>query len=135
MNPVELLKVWIAALQRVDIDAVMDCYADDAVNFQVAAGDPAIGVEQIRVDFEGFFTAFPDLYANVENVIGDGDWAAWEWLGGGTWTGEFLGHQPTGKSYELRGCGFFRFSGGKIVFQRGYWDKHTWFSQIGLPIE
>jgi len=23
---------------------------------------------------------------------------------------------------------------GKIKFQRGYWDKATWFGQLGLPI-
>ena len=134
-DPKEILRIWIDALQRLDIDALMGCYADDAVNFQVAAGEPAVGKELIRVDFEAFFAAFPDLYANVENLIGEGDWAAWEWLGGGTWTGEFLGNEATGKSYELRGCGFFHFRDGKIIYQRGYWDKHTWFSQIGLPIE
>jgi predicted ester cyclase len=67
--------------------------------------------------------------------MADGDWAAWEWLGGGTFLGEFYGNQPTGKSFEIRGCGFFNFRDGKIVFQRGYWDKLSWFLQIGLPIE
>jgi len=23
---------------------------------------------------------------------------------------------------------------GKIKFQRGYWDKATWFGQLGLPL-
>jgi limonene-1,2-epoxide hydrolase len=35
----------------------------------------------------------------------------------------------------LRGCGFFQIENGKIIFQRGYWDKATWFGQVGLPIE
>lgn len=132
MNSKELLKKWIDAFQRCDVDALVDCYAPDAVNFQVAAGEPAVGIEQIRKDFEQFHRAFPDSYSDVENLIGDGDWAAWEWNGGGTFTGEFLGTAPTGKSFKLRGCGFFQFKDGKIVFQRGYWDKDTWFSQIGL---
>jgi predicted ester cyclase len=67
--------------------------------------------------------------------MSDGDWAAWEWIGGGTFKGKFYGNQPTGKSFEIRGCGFFQFKDDKIILQRGYWDKFAWFSQIGLKIE
>lgn len=135
MTSVELLKSWIDAFQACDVVRVVACYADDAVNFQIAAGEPAIGREQIKADTADFFKAFPDAWSRVENLIGDGDWAAWEWIGGGTFLGEFAGYKPTGKSFEIRGCGFFRFRDGLIIYQRGYWDKHSWFSQIGIPIE
>ncbi len=131
----ELIRKWINAFVRKDLEAVMDRYADDATNFQVAAGEPAVGKEQIRKDTAEFFRGFPDSYSNVENIVADADWAAWEWDGGGTFSGEFYGASPTGKSYKLRGCGFFQFKDGKIIYQRGYWDKLTWFKQIGLPIE
>lgn len=135
MNSVDLLRKWIEAFQRCDSAGVAECYADDAVNFQVATGQPDVGIDAIRAGNDMFFAAFPDAWSRVENLIGDGDWAAWEWIGGGTWTGEFAGFKPTGKSFELRGCGFFNFRDGKIVLQRGYWDKQSWFSQIGMPIE
>jgi steroid delta-isomerase-like uncharacterized protein len=131
----ELLYKWIDAFERKDLAAVTDCYAEDAVNFQIATGEPAVGREQIRRDAMEFFKGFPDAWARVENIIADKDRAAWEWFGGGTFTGEFYGSQPTGKSFELRGCGFFQFKNDRIIFQRGYWDKLTWFAQIGLPIE
>lgn len=134
MSPKELLQKWIDAFQRCDVEAVVECYAENAVNFQVAAGEPAVGKEQIRYDTTEFFKAFPDAWSRVENLMSDGDWAAWEWIGGGTFTGEFYGAKPTGKSFEIRGCGFFQFADGKIIFQRGYWDKLSWFSQIGLEI-
>ncbi|HQU93838.1 MAG TPA: ester cyclase [Pyrinomonadaceae bacterium] len=135
MEPKQLLQNWIDAFQRWDLDAVVACYAEDAVNFQVAAGEPAVGIEQIRRDTAEFFQGFPDAWSRVDNLMSDGDWAAWEWLGGGTFTGEFYGNEPTGKSFEIRGCGFFNISNGKIVYQRGYWDKLSWFKQVGLPIE
>jgi steroid delta-isomerase-like uncharacterized protein len=135
MEPKQLLQNWIDAFQRWDLDAVVACYAEDAVNFQVAAGEPAVGIEQIRKDTAEFFQGFPDAWSRVDNLMSDGDWAAWEWLGGGTFTGEFYGNEPTGKSFEIRGCGFFNISNGKIVYQRGYWDKLSWFKQVGLPIE
>lgn len=130
-----LLKNWIGAFQACDIERVVACYAEDAVNFQVSAGEPAVGIQQIRKDTAEFFRGFPDAWSRVENLIEAGDKAAWEWIGGGTFTGEFYGNAPTGKSFEIRGCGFFTFRDGKIVFQRGYWDKLSWFSQVGLPIE
>lgn len=133
-NTKMLLQSWIGAFQDRDAERVAACYAANAVNFQVAdGGAPIVGAEQIRKDAEEFFRAFPDAWSRVENILADGDWAAWEWVGGGTFSGEFYGHRPTGKSFEIRGCGFFHFdANGKIVYQRGYWDKLSWFSQIGL---
>ena len=130
-----LLQNWIDAFQRCDLEAVVACYAEDAVNFQIAAGEPSVGIEQIKFDTTEFFRGFPDAWSRVENLMGDGDWAAWEWVGGGTFTGEFYGNRPTGKTFEIRGCGFFNFRDGKIIYQRGYWDKLSWFKQVGLPIE
>ncbi len=135
MRPKELLQNWIDAFQRRDLEAVVACYAETAVNFQIAAGEPAIGKERIRQDTAEFFKAFPDAWSRVENIISDEDSAAWEWIGGGTFTGEFYGDEPTGKSFEIRGCGFFQFENDKIILQRGYWDKISWFSQIGLEIK
>ena len=135
MNSKELLTQWIDAFQACDVARVVECYADDAVNFQVAAGEPSVGKTQIEKDTAEFFRGFPDAWSRVENLIGDGNWAAWEWIGGGTFTGEFSGNQPTGRSFEIRGCGFFNFRDGGIVLQRGYWDRLSWFKQVGLPIE
>jgi predicted ester cyclase len=56
-----------------------------------------------------------------------------EWFGGGTWRGEFAGMAPNGRTFTLRGCGFFYVT-GKIGFQRGYFDKATWFAQLGIPL-
>lgn len=135
MRSTELLQQWIDAFQACDVERVAACYADDAVNFQVATGQPAVGREQIAADTAAFFSAFPDAWSRVENLIGDGDRAAWEWIGGGTFLGKLGDIEPTGKSFEIRGCGFFTFRDGLIILQRGYWDKHSWFSQIGVPVE
>jgi hypothetical protein len=54
---------------------------------------------------QGFASA--NMVCVVENIFEDGEWAILEWK------------DPLG----LRGCGFFHVLNGKIVFQRGYWDK------------
>lgn len=134
MTSKDLLENWISAFQARDTERVVACYAENAVNFQVAAGEPSYGKDQIRRDTAAFFIAFPDAWSKVENLLGDGDWAAWEWIGGGTFLSEFGETEPTGKSFEIRGCGFFQFHNGLIIYQRGYWDKLSWFSQVGIPI-
>jgi steroid delta-isomerase-like uncharacterized protein len=127
------MRLWEEAWTRHDAAALASLYREDAVNHQVAAGAPAVGRAAILADLGAFFAAFPDSYTRVETLLVDGDRAAVEWSGGGTWLGEFLGRRPNGKAFALRGCGFFVISDGLIAFQRGYWDKATWFGQLGIP--
>ncbi|MBM0742917.1 ester cyclase [Phormidium sp. CLA17] len=74
-------------------------------------------------------------YTHIENLFEDEEWAILEWSGGGTFVGDRAALDPVGKPYTLRGCGFFHITDGKIRFQRGYWDKLTWFKQVGVPID
>ena len=127
-SPKEVLKKWAEAMNTHDVETLVSVYHDDAINLQVAIGQPLVGKEAIRKDFAEFFGNIPDTFTKVENLFEDGEWAIIEWSGGGTF-------KPTGRKFTLRGCGFFQIVNGKIKFQRGYWDKHTWFSQVGLPVE
>jgi steroid delta-isomerase-like uncharacterized protein len=127
-TPKQVLTEWVAAFNRRDAAAVANLYHENATSLQVAIGTPLNGKTEIFADAEAFFRAFPDTYTHVENLFEDGEWAVLEWSGGGTFRGPAAGHQPNGKSFKLRGCGFFQVIDGKILFQRGYWDKATWFS-------
>lgn len=133
-TPKEVLTIWVDALNARNADEAAALYHDDAINIQVAADAPLHGKQAILENFIEFFQAFPDNYTYVENLFADGEWAIIEWRGGGTFLGEFAGIPPTGKKYTLRGCGFFHITNGKIRFQRGYWDKLTWFEQIGIAV-
>jgi steroid delta-isomerase-like uncharacterized protein len=129
MSPREVVLAWVDAFNRQDADTAAALYHDDAVNVQVAAGEPTIGKQAMRDGFAYFFRAFPDNYTKPINLFVDGEWAILEWEGGGTWRGEFAGQQGNGRSFHIQGCGFFHIVGGKIKFQRGYWDKASWFGQ------
>jgi hypothetical protein len=69
--------------------------------------------------------------SEIEKTFEDGEWVIIEWRFGGTMRGEFARHAPTGHSFTLHGCEFFHVTDGKIRFQRGYWDRATWFKQLG----
>ncbi len=133
-SPREVVLAWVEAFNRRDADAASALYHEDAVNLQVAAGEPTVGRQAMRDVFAYFFRAFPDNYTVPVNLFEDGEWAILEWTGGGKWRGEFAGQPGNGRAFEIRGCGFFQVVAGKIKFQRGYWDKVSWFSQLGLPV-
>lgn len=134
MSPREVVLAWVEAFNQRDADAAAALYHDDAVNLQVAEGEPTVGRQAMREVFAYFFRAFPNNYTRPVNLFEDGEWAILEWEGGGTWQGEFAGQPPNGRPFHLQGCGFFHVVGGKIRFQRGYWDKVSWFSQLGIPL-
>jgi len=115
-SPRDLVRRWVEAFNREDVDALASMYAADAVNHQVAES-PVEGREAIRrMLAEGFAAA--RMVCVVENLFEDGEWAILEW------------RDPLG----LRGCGFFHVVDGKIAFQRGYWDKLTFLRVQGLPL-
>jgi limonene-1,2-epoxide hydrolase len=116
MEPRQLVQTWVDAFNRADADALAAFYADNAVNHQVAES-PVHGRAAIREMFAVGF-ASTKMVCIVENIFEDGEWAILEW------------RDPLG----LRGCGFFHVVGGKIVFQRGYWDKLSFLRAHGLPL-
>lgn len=134
-SPREVVLAWVEAFNNQDAVAAADLYHEDAINLQVAAGVPTIGRQAMLDGFAYFFHAFPDNVTQPINLFADGEWAILEWEGGGTWLGEFAGKPPNGRSFRIQGCGFFQVIGGKIKFQRGYWDKVSWFRQLGIDIE
>ena len=133
-TPREAVQDWVTAYNRRDAYAAAELYHEDATNLQVALGDPTVGKQAMLDELLSFFHAFPDNFTHIENLFEDGQWAMLEWFGGGTWRGEFGGMTPNGRSFTLRGCGFFHVPDGKILYQRGYFDKASWFGQLGIPL-
>lgn len=116
MRPKDVVARWVEAFNRADAEALASLYHEDAVNHQVAE-EPVAGRAAIRDMFAREFGR-ARMVCLVENLLEDGEWAILEW------------RDPLG----LRGCGFFRVRGGRILFQRGYWDKLSFLRAHGLPL-
>lgn len=132
-GPREVVRAWTEAFNRQDPAALGALYADDAVNHQVPE-PPVVGRVAITRMFREAFQAIPDMGFEVVNLIVAGEWAALEWSGWGTHLGPLGSAPPSGRRYALQGCGFFQVRDGKIVRQRGYWDRATLTNQLGLPL-
>jgi limonene-1,2-epoxide hydrolase len=116
MRPQEIVKAWVEAFNRADVEALANFYSEAAINHQVAE-EPVEGRQAIREMFRAGFAA-ANMVCIPEHIFEDGEWAILEW------------RDPKG----LRGCGFFHILDDKIVFQRGYWDKLTFLRLYGLPL-
>jgi ketosteroid isomerase-like protein len=116
MRPKELVRAWVEAFNSADADRLAAFYAEDATNHQVAES-PVVGRTAIHAMFAREFAA-AEMVCIPENIFEDGEWAILEW------------RDPKG----LRGCGFFHVRDGKILFQRGYWDKLSFLRLHNLPL-
>ena len=117
MTPKQTLTKFVELFNKADAEALAELYEENAVNHQVA-NKPVIGKQAIYNMFKKEFST-AKMVCIVDNMFEDGEWAIMEWK------------DPKG----LRGCGFFNIVNGKIIFQRGYWDKLSFLKQEGLPIE
>ena len=113
MRPRDVVRAWVEAFNRADVDALCAFYHSNAINHQVAES-PVEGREAIRAMFTAGFAA-ARMVCIPENLFEDGEWAMLEW------------RDPEG----LRGCGFFHIVDGRIAFQRGYWDKLSFLKLHG----
>ena len=116
MKPKEVVIKWVKCFNDLNADTLAELYENNAVNHQVNTA-PIEGKEAIRQMFMNEF-AQAKMVCIVENIFEDGEWAILEWK------------DPLG----LRGCGFFHVINGKIIFQRGYWDKLSFLRLHHLPL-
>lgn len=131
-TPRDIARQWAAAYNRHDAQAAAALYDAQVKNFQLPWGKIVEGHEAMRQTYVRIFAAFPDIQVDILELLEDGPRAVVEWRFRGTMLGEFAGHPPNQRSFDMRGCEVFEVRDGKIVSQRGYWDKATMFSQLQL---
>lgn len=92
------------------------------------------GPEGFKQNVVIYHKAFPDLRAEITDIIAEGDKVAVRYIMTGTFKGEMMGIAPTGKRLEITGAVFVRFSGGKEVEASSHLDMLAWNRQLGIPI-
>ena len=79
-------------------------------------------------------TAFPDLKAEVEQMVTDKENVSFAYTVSGTHKGEFMGVSPTGKQFSVRGMQIGRFEGGKLIERWGSSDELGILKQLGVQV-
>ncbi|NQV79162.1 MAG: ester cyclase [Alphaproteobacteria bacterium] len=115
-----------------DTEAMLATLIDDDPVRDEVTGKTYRGAEEVAARYEELWQAFPDFHAEPTLFVEEGDTVVMEADFTGTHRGVYDGHMPTGKSFNLRVVGVFRFNGGKIAMESIYFDRAAMFEQLGL---
>jgi steroid delta-isomerase-like uncharacterized protein len=133
-----LLDRYVERYNAGDLDAVMDLYADDAV--QNMPDGTFEGRSAIRERLAQELNGFTDVNHTVRSFVEQGDSFCDEWTFAGTHTRPFLlpnGTElpPTGKRVEIAGMELVQVRDGKVVVNTLYYDNLAVAVQLGLVPE
>ena len=114
---VELLKGFLEAFNRHDLDAIMDHFSEDCVLYTPRGakprGDRYVGKSEVRAGLAKRFEGIPDVhYGDDRHWVGDN-------FGVSEWT--LTGTSTSGRQIEVRGVDLLEFAQGKIIRKDSFW--------------
>ncbi len=112
-----LLKEFLEAFNRHDLEAIMDYFAEDCVFYMPRGigprGDRYVGKDEVRAGLSKRFEGIPDVHYGDDRHWICGDFGVSEW----TLTGTAL----SGLRIEVRGVDLLEFVCGKITRKDSFW--------------
>lgn len=114
---VDLLKGFLEAFNRHDLDSIMGFFADDCVFYMPRGasprGDRYRGKDAVRAGLEKRFEGIPDVHYGDDQHWVCGDFGVSEWT--------LTGTSVSGKLIEVRGVDLLEFAQGKITRKDSFW--------------
>ena len=113
------------------LDVISELVAEDFVEHETMPGAPE-GREAVSWFVTTFRNGVPDLRAEVDDLIVEGDKLVARSTWSGTQQGELFGMPATGKRFTMDVIDIVRFDGGKAVEHWGVSDVAGMMQQVGL---
>ena len=117
-----------------DYERFSEVMAENVVDHDAGEGQ-APGVEGIKQYWRSLGESFLDFKLDVDLFLADDDHITLVYRLSGTHKGEFMGHAPTGKHFEVRSLQVGRFENGLMVERWGSTDILGILTQLGLVTE
>jgi steroid delta-isomerase-like uncharacterized protein len=126
-----LVKRRLAAYATRDAVALAATHAE---NSSVASplGGVQEGSAEIERVYKNWFSAFPDVKTEQDDVLIDGDRVVMIARVSGTHSGDFLGLPATGRQMECQMVSLMTVAGGLVVDERRIYDFTGLLVQIGV---
>jgi ketosteroid isomerase-like protein len=114
----ELLKGFLEAFNRHDLDSILEYFAEDCVFYMPRGssprGDRYIGKTEVRAGLAKRFEGIPDVhYGQDQHWVCGSDFGVSEWTLTGTSTSR--------EKIEVRGVDLLEFDRGKITRKDSFW--------------
>jgi steroid delta-isomerase-like uncharacterized protein len=104
----------------------------DYVRYDPDTPSGAQSADEFKEMIRTFGEAFPDAEVKIEEMIGEGDLVVFRGTETGTHEGEFVGHEPTGETFEITGLAMHRVRDGQITETWANWDMLGMMQQLGI---
>jgi len=128
---IELVREGLDAFNADDLDACLALIAPDLVLNLAGLQEPLRGREAWREGFALIKRAFPDLHAQIEDIVAAGDRVAVRLTFHGTHAGEYLGFAATGRRIGYVSHEFYRLADGLVTEEWVCSDTATLLRQLG----
>lgn len=113
----ELLKGFLEAFNRHDLDSIMGYFADDCVLYMPRGakprGDRYIGKKEVRAGLAKRFEGIPDVHYGDDRHWICGELRVSEWT--------LTGTSASGQNIEVRGVDLLEFAQGKVIRKDSFW--------------
>ena len=116
---IELVTAFCAEWEKVDLDAILEYFTDDAVYHNIPMA-PVQGKDAIRATLEGFSGGVDKVEFEILNIAANGNVVLTERVD------SFYGE----KEISLPVMGTFEVVDGKIAAWRDYFDLNQFMSQL-----
>jgi steroid delta-isomerase-like uncharacterized protein len=114
---------------RGNFDAADELVAPDFVNHEAPDSPGPEGFKQTAMWLR---SAFPDLRAELHELVSEGDLVVGRLKVSGTHTGEFMVAPPTGRSFSVQHIHMYRLADGKLAEHWACRDDMGQLAQLGL---
>jgi predicted ester cyclase len=114
-------------------DFLDELLAPDFVSYGGAGFKDLHGPAEFKELTMTFLTSFPDLWFQVDEIIGEGDDVLVSGTLSGTHKGDFYGMPATGNKVSWTGCAIFRFRGSQVIARWQEFDALGLMGQIQPP--
>jgi hypothetical protein len=113
----DLLKDFLQAFNRHDLDSIMGFFADDCVFYMPRGakprGDRYVGKNEVRAGLATRFEGLPDVHYGDDQHWVCGNFGVSEWT--------LTGTTVSGQRIEVRGVDLLEFAQGKITRKDSFW--------------
>ncbi len=125
-----LVREYVAAFNRGDVEGVCRCFAPNAVVHGVLGWGR---VAKARPIWEQLVNCF-QMNLQIESMAAEEEIVAVLYTERGKFVRRYQGVEPTGKPYEMVAMEWFEIGDGGIVRRWGARDSATMFRQMGIPL-
>jgi len=113
----EVLRGFLDAFNRHDLDAIVDYFHDDCVFYMPRGkgprGDRYVGKQEVRAGLSTRFEGIPDVHYGEDTHWACGNFGVSEWT--------LTGTRESGERIEVRGDDLLEFRDGKITRKDSFW--------------